>query len=216
MDNPSALPPLFSPGGVILGGGLQFLFGRAPEARKHLTVQVSQCYADYFRAVALLAQGETKEANSLAVDAKVRICLYGSSSVIESLRRFDDVGASIDTPEGHVAIAELAKSMRQSLGEDDGTISNEPLQQVLVGSRARAARKGRCKLGVPAFHQRGQPQLPSLISFRTLNASASVSRSTSAGFPAARTNAASYSGRGHLLISSSMTDFFHLAPLAQR
>jgi len=135
VETQSILLPIFSLAGVAMGGGLQFLFGKALESRKHLTVQKSQSYADYFRAVALLAQGSTKEANSLAADAKVRICLYGAPDVIEALRRFDDVGAELTTPEGHVAIVELVLAMRQDIGKDDAVISGDTLKRVLIGSR---------------------------------------------------------------------------------
>ena len=76
MDAQTILLPVFSLCGVAIGAGLQYLFGRSLEARKQLTLQKSQSYIDYFKAMAALAQTTgQKDGKVLAADAKVRICL---------------------------------------------------------------------------------------------------------------------------------------------
>lgn len=136
MEAQSILLPISSLVGVALGGGLQFFFGRALETRRQLTVQKTQSYVDYFKAVALLAQGgERKDSLALAADAKVRICIYGSSDVVEQLRRFEDVGATLTTPESHGVIVDLLKAMRRDTDKDARDLSDETLQRVLLGSR---------------------------------------------------------------------------------
>ena len=68
---------IFSLCGVLLGGGLQYVFGRALESRKQLALQKSQAYVDYFRAVAVIAQsGRSRENLSMAADAKVNLHLW--------------------------------------------------------------------------------------------------------------------------------------------
>ncbi len=134
MEAQSLLLPLVSLGGVIVGGGLQFLSGRSLESRKQLALQRSQSYVDYFKAVSLLAHGQgNKEALSLAADAKTRICLYGSRDVIEHLRRFDDAGATINSPEAQTVIIGLLKAMRQDVGKDNQAPDAEALRRVLFG-----------------------------------------------------------------------------------
>ena len=135
MEFQSILLPICSVGGVVIGGGLQFLFGRALESRKQLTLQKSQSYVDYFKVVALLAQGgERKDNLSMAADAKVRICIYGAPEVIEQLRRFEDVGATINTPEAQAVIIDLLKAMRRDIGKDDRALGGDVLQRILFGS----------------------------------------------------------------------------------
>jgi hypothetical protein len=135
VEPQSILLPISSLVGVALGGGLQFFFGRAVESRRQLTVQKSQSYVDYFKAVALLAQGgERKDNLVLAADAKVRVCIYGSSEVVEQLRRFEDVGATLNTPESHSVIVDLLKAMRRDIGKDAKALSDETLRRILFSS----------------------------------------------------------------------------------
>ena len=132
MEIQAALLPISSLVGVALGGGLQFFFGRALEARRQLTVQKSQSYVDYFKAVALLAQGGERRDNlALAADAKVRICIYGSPDVVDHLRRFEDVGATLDNSTSQSVIVDLLKAMRRDIGKDDRGLHDEALRQIL-------------------------------------------------------------------------------------
>lgn len=134
MEIQSLLLPIFSLSGVIVGGGLQYLFGRALESRKQLTLQRSQSYVDYFKAVALLAHGDKiKETNSLAADAKTRICLYGSPDVIGHLKKFEEAGAITSSPEAQIVIVGLLKAMRRDVGKDNQMPDDEVLRRVLFG-----------------------------------------------------------------------------------
>ena len=139
MEVQTLLLPLSSLVGVALGGGLQFMGGRALETRRQLTAQKSQSYVDYFRAIALLAQGGERSENlALATDAKVRVCLYGSPDVVEHLRRFEDVGPTLDRPEAHAVIVDLLKAMRRDIGKDDRSLQEDALQRILFRSSRSA------------------------------------------------------------------------------
>jgi hypothetical protein len=139
MEIQTVLLPISSLVGVALGGGLQFLFGRALEARRQLTVQKSQSYVDYFKAMALVAQGGTTRDNlALAADAKVRVCIYGAPDVVDHLRRFEDVGAELDNPISQNVIVDLLRAMRRDIGRDDRGLHDEALRHILFGA-SRAA-----------------------------------------------------------------------------
>lgn len=134
MEVQSLLLPIFSLGGVVVGGGLQFLFGRALESRKQLALQRSQSYVDYFKSLSLLAHGnDTKENRFLATDAKTRICLYGSQDVVEHLRKFEEVGAFTNSPEAQAVIVDLLKAMRRDVGKDKQEPGAEALRWILFG-----------------------------------------------------------------------------------
>ncbi len=120
--------------GVVVGVGLQYLFGRALETRKQMALQRSLAYVDYFRAVATIAQnGRSKETLSIAADAKARICIYGSARVIERLWAFEATGANTVSEEGRSATVQLVTEMRADTVQDKHAISADNLQSILFG-----------------------------------------------------------------------------------
>jgi len=124
----------FSLAGVLLGGGLQYFFGRALETRRQLVLQRSQSYVDFLKAIAIIAQnGPSKESLALAADAKTRICVYGSARVIHLLREFGAAGANTTDRKGRSAITALLKEMRADIGKSDRVIDGLELEEVLFG-----------------------------------------------------------------------------------
>ena len=129
----SALPPLV---GVLVGASLQYAFGRTLELRKHLQSQKAQAYADYCRAFSSIATvGRSKEALSQLTDAKTRVCIYGSPSVVRLLGEFEREGAKTDTGERRRLVSNLVAAMRADIGGSGRSPANaEDLGVVLFGS----------------------------------------------------------------------------------
>jgi len=124
--------------GVALGAGLQFLLSRSLEAGRQLKVQKGQAYADYFKAFALAAtKGKSAEANGLAVDAKTRICIYGSPAVVKKLGEFEKLGAVLESEESRRTIAELLREMRADMNGVAPQLDDEALQWALFGPSRR-------------------------------------------------------------------------------
>jgi hypothetical protein len=111
--------------GVAVGATLQYCFSRSAESRKQLQLLRSQAYVDYLRAVTKSAQANTpdsiRSAKVEAADAKARLVVYGTSSVISGLARFEKAGAVLDNPSAIDAFVALVGAMRQkdSAGADD-------------------------------------------------------------------------------------------------
>jgi hypothetical protein len=126
----TAILPLL---GVLIGACLQYLFGRTLTDRKHLTLQKGQAYADYFGAMAMLStQGRSKEALALATEAKTRICIYGSPSIIQQLGEFERAGARV-TGGGQAVVTELLKAMRKDMGIARAMVQESDLRLILFG-----------------------------------------------------------------------------------
>lgn len=124
--------------GVSLGAGLQYYFGRTLEGRKQLVLQRSQAYVDYFKAVALLAQhGRTKDGLAQAADAKVRICIYGSTTVIKQLSAFEATGAVINSAESATTILELLAAMRKDTGMGHDGINQQDFHNIILGLKGQ-------------------------------------------------------------------------------
>lgn len=122
--------------GVMLGAGLQYISGRALEGRKELSLQRSQAYADFFKAIALVAQyGASKDNLAMAADAKVRVCIYGSPRVIRLLGNFEMSGPVLDSAEAFQIVTELLKEMRKDTGMDCRGIEERDLQNILFGPK---------------------------------------------------------------------------------
>jgi len=140
METQSIVVAVSSLSGVLLGGGLQFLFGQALESRKQLLLQRSQSYVDFLKAVAAAAQqNRSKETLAAAADAKTRICIYGSAAVIKELGKFSTIGANTVTPEGRTVIVNLVKAMRHDIGKTDHAVSVQDILDILFESGPSAS-----------------------------------------------------------------------------
>jgi len=145
MVNQAVALALFSLTGVVIGAGLQFLFGSALESRKQLSLQRGQSYADYFKAVALAAHsGRSKDTFSLAADAKTRICIYGSTNVINGLHFFVRAGENTASPESRTAVIKLLRSMRADIGRDNRALDVEVVHDILFGSPEANEKPSNC------------------------------------------------------------------------
>ncbi|ESQ16707.1 MAG: hypothetical protein N838_11645 [Thiohalocapsa sp. PB-PSB1] len=123
--------------GVILGASLQHFFSEDFEAGKQLASLRSGAYVDYLRAVSGLAQGRGgKQAETLlasAADAKARIAIYGSQSVIAKLAEFERLGAALDTRERGEAFLEMCVQMRKEGTRQEADTEKEELRLILFG-----------------------------------------------------------------------------------
>jgi hypothetical protein len=128
----TAILPLI---GILVGAGLQYFFGRSLELRKHIQAQKGQAYADYFRAFSQIAtQGRTKDALAALTDAKTRVCIYGSSLVVQRLAEFEQGGPATVTPESHERVAILLGAMRLDIGASSKVARNRDIGVVIFGS----------------------------------------------------------------------------------
>jgi hypothetical protein len=123
--------------GVVLGATLQFWLSRAAESDKHMKALRDQAYVDYLRAVAaaahLRSDEELRDAHLAAADAKARIAVYGSATVIVALAQFEETGAVLNSDRSVAAFIALVSRMRPTSA---GAASRE-IELVLVGPRGR-------------------------------------------------------------------------------
>lgn len=128
--------------GVVIGALLQYLFTRHIENQRHVRELRSKAYMDYLKCVCEHAQLQTQEHNKerqelfvRTADSKSRICLYGSSAVIQAFSTFEKLGATMGTKEQREAFTRMISIMRKDSG---GEVGAQPadLQTVLLGSRS--------------------------------------------------------------------------------
>lgn len=124
----------FSLFGVVLGAVLQFWLSRTTQREKHAANLQSQAYADYLRAVAaaahLRSDEDLRDAHREAADAKARIAVYGSASVIRALSQFEKAGAVLNNARSGRTFISLVSSMRS--GKE--IVSDRDLELVLLGT----------------------------------------------------------------------------------
>lgn len=117
--------------GVILGALLQsFLQLRKDRITQKQTLKI-KAYTDYMQAAAVLSNPDiTKhaEARTLLTDARLRILLYGSPKVIESVAAFDRTGADLRSHEGMITFVPVIYSMRDG---DQKQIKREDVTRIL-------------------------------------------------------------------------------------
>jgi hypothetical protein len=121
---------------VLIGAALQYAFGQRLEARKQLSAQRAQAYIDFFRATAALGQGRSKEQLVLAADAKTRICIYGSATVVQRLGDFERTGATAANAGGQealIALIALMGAMREDVTNSGISLRQDDLIHILFG-----------------------------------------------------------------------------------
>lgn len=131
MDNWAvAILPLV---GVVVGAVLQSWLSRTAEREKHAADLQSQAYADYLRAVAaaahLRSDEDLRDAHRNAADAKARIAVHGTASVIGALSRFEETGQVLHEARSRRAFLALVSSMRSG----GNAVPDRELELVLFG-----------------------------------------------------------------------------------
>lgn len=118
--------------GVVLGAILQHWLSRNAEDRKQLLTLRREAYVDYLRATTKIARAKDSDAawdaRTALVDAKARIAVYGTTSVLHAMSAFEATGAAIRGEEGRRAFVLLTAAMREVEPADSAD-----LQLILLG-----------------------------------------------------------------------------------
>lgn len=134
----TALLPLL---GVALGALLQYWLSRGAEARKQLELLRSQAHVDFLRAIAQAAHARSaddqRSAVAQATDAKARIAVYSTATVVRALASFEEAGPALDNPHSKDRFLALVSAMRGAQGK----IDENDLRAVLIGPRAIAPQR---------------------------------------------------------------------------
>ena len=113
-----------------------FFVSRRSETKKHLEILRTTAYVDLIRGIAGLAviqRGpvDTKEKATkgselimLVTDAKSRIVLYGSRSVVASLAKFLRAGDVLDSPERAREFTAICQQMRNDTRPNPGPLTD--------------------------------------------------------------------------------------------
>ena len=121
--------------GVLVGASLQYFFGRTLELRKQLQTQKGQAYSDDCRIFAAIATtGRTKEVLGQLADAKTRVCIYGSTLVVQRLGEFERAAANTASPENRLLVTELVLAMRRDIGGRATPPAKDDLGIILFGA----------------------------------------------------------------------------------
>ena len=122
--------------GVIIGAFLQHLFNKGSNAEKQQTELKNAAYVDYLRSMAKSAHAisvdEQRSAIMDAANAKARIAVYGTPSVISALAKFEDAGAELKNEHSIDCFLELAQNMRNKK-----VLSNQDLFKILIGKNIK-------------------------------------------------------------------------------
>lgn len=136
---------LFSFFGIVIGAALQYLFTRHLDNQKHHRELRTKAYTEYLSCVCehanLGRQRQSQEGKELAArtaDAKCRICLYGSSSVVAAFAEFETLGATMNTEEQRAAFTRMVSIMRND-SASKGQVKLSALQVVLLGVQRHVA-----------------------------------------------------------------------------
>ena len=122
--------------GVLVGAGLQYVFGRSLDTRRQVELSKATAYSDYLRAfAAIAASGRSKEVLAQLTDAKTRVCVYGSPRVIQILGDFERGGAV--AAKNMPLVAELVVAMREDVKAVSGVPTEEDLGLILFGPNWR-------------------------------------------------------------------------------
>ena len=124
--------------GVILGASIQFMFSRATERSKEKQTLKTQAYTSYLKAIANLSMAQRfklkdkiAQSTSELVESKVKIAIYGSKAVIDSLAMFERGGAKLDTTNQKKLFVEIGQNMRNDTVSKNEVVNNKELSQLM-------------------------------------------------------------------------------------
>lgn len=117
--------------GVRLGAFLQHKFARSKETLARFEVRRHEAYADYLRGVAGAAKSNTAENLVLVADAKCRIALYGHSSVVTELAKFEREGAALVNNASIDRFLQVVEAMRHENRSDATEAEFDDLRSLL-------------------------------------------------------------------------------------
>lgn len=125
--------------GLIIGASLQFFFSRKSENRKQQNLLKTTAYTDFLKAnsgISMSQRFSDKEKEMeffiLLIDAKARICIYGSDSVINSIAEFERFGAILNSPKAYKLFTTIVSEMRKDNLKDKNTDLND-ISQLILG-----------------------------------------------------------------------------------
>lgn len=118
------LPGVTAVVGLVVGAALQYYSARSLERRRQFEDKRSKAYTDFVEATAALGVGQQigerdriTTALTNLTDAKIRIFLYGSTRVVESLAEFCRTDQRLDTPIASQTFISLLRKMRGDTAE---------------------------------------------------------------------------------------------------
>ena len=103
--------------GVLVGAVTQYIFTRATESMKHYQELKSHAYTDFIKAFSGLAISQKNHSDDekykiQLTDAKVRISVYGSKQVIQSMADFLRDYSALNSQEAMDAFTNLIQKIR--------------------------------------------------------------------------------------------------------
>jgi hypothetical protein len=119
--------------GVVTGALLQHWFSKTSSKENNLREERQKAYSNFLQGVALSATCPGKEALTIVTDAKTRIAIYGSDSVIKRLAEFESVGPILNNRDSVHAFLNLVQSMRSDGYKEKSDIDAEDLKFILFG-----------------------------------------------------------------------------------
>jgi hypothetical protein len=108
--------------GVVVGAILQYWLSSASQVRGRLLEARTKAYADYLASVSRksrVSKSEEREYSAVLAaiaEAKYRICVYGSDTVITKLAEFEGSAAGTAEREMRSRFLRLCQAMRQDAG----------------------------------------------------------------------------------------------------
>ncbi len=119
MSTASWLPIISGALGVVIGAAVQYYSARMLQRGGHFTELRSRAYVDFAKAIATIAVIGRDRAPEAAValtdltDAKTRIALYGSDSVLSALESFGRTNETLSEETANSALIALIAAMRE-------------------------------------------------------------------------------------------------------
>lgn len=119
--------------GIVIGAITQYYVTKGFEHKRHLRNLRTEAYKDYAEAVADLANpsinSDRDEMLGRIANAKARICIFGTSSVVQSMADFENSGGRLDEI-GKQFFSQILLNMRKDIHDIEG-VNNKHITNIL-------------------------------------------------------------------------------------
>jgi len=124
--------------GIMVGAWVQHFYSRRLEERRQLRELRARACIDFIKALSDLAHSNRQSQNNPEAtrdlsDAKARIAIYGTPSVVEAMASFLRVHDSLG-PAATDELVRLATAMRRDTDRSNAVVKVDDLRMLLLGS----------------------------------------------------------------------------------
>ncbi|MDD5087278.1 MAG: hypothetical protein PHI18_00570 [bacterium] len=130
--------------GFLVGTLMQAVFAQKMERQKRNAELIASAFSDFVEGIARAKfavqsedLSEQLEALSLQTEAKVKLCVYGSPSVVQALASLERTSMKMSDPNAANALISVCRTVRNEVYKKKHAVDDADIQVILFGTQSQ-------------------------------------------------------------------------------